>query len=316
MAMTMRRKLIALYICILIILILLLTGYYTARYVLRRRSPLQMVYETDVAQFTNATWARRRIPRLIHQTWSSLDVPLRWNASYHSVIGLNAGEFVHHLWIDEEMHAFVQKYEPEFYKNTYITYQYEIQRADSFRYVVLYHLGGIYIDMDNGCNRPFKDLLATLEALDPESSRLAAFPLDVAYGIDIDFLISTPGHPLFKQLISRLHLFHHYYLLHFYTIVLSTGPLYATIQERLFNSSSQEQAVRVLDYAVSHPIFTHNVGGKSWLARDAPITFYIDSNSDLIFRYCKIFSVFLIFLVLLMWCRSQRSYFRTVLARR
>jgi mannosyltransferase OCH1-like enzyme len=313
MTITKRRKCIALYICVLIILILLLIGYYTIRYILRRRSPLRIVYETDVIRLSNATWAQRRIPRLIHQTWRTRDIPLRWNESYHSVIAQNAGEFEHRLWVDEEMHVFVQKHEPDFYKNTYINYQYEIQRADSFRYVVLYHLGGIYIDMDNACNRPFEDLLVTLEALDPDSPLLAAFPLDSSYGIDIDFLISTPGHPLYKQLISRLHLFHHYYFLHFYTIVLSTGPLYASIQERLFNSSSQQQVVRALDYTVSHPLFTRNVGGKSWLARDAPITFYIDSNSDLIWSYCKIFSVFFIVLILVMWRRSWRCYFRIVL---
>ncbi len=305
----MRRKCLVPYICVLIILILLFIGYFTIRYALRRRSPMRMVYETDVTRFANVTWARRRIPRLIHQTWSTHDVPIRWNESYHSVIAQNIDEFKHHLWTDEEMHVFVKEHEPEFYKNTYITYQYEIQRADSFRYVVLYHLGGIYIDMDNACNRPFKDLLATLEALDPDSPFLAAFPLDTAYGIDIDFMIGTPGHPLYKQLISRLQFFHHYYLFHFYTIVLSTGPMYAALQERLFNSSSQQQVVRVLDYAVSHPIFTRNVGGKSWLARDAPITFYIDSNSDLIFQNCKIFSVFLFILILIMWRISKSRCF-------
>ena len=282
-------------------------------YVLRRRSTMRMVYETDVARFANATWARRRIPRLIHQTWCTHDVPLRWNVSHHSVIALNADHFKHHLWTDAEMHAFVQEREPDFYTNVYITYQYEIQRADSFRYVVLYHLGGIYIDMDNACNRPFQDLLTTLEALDPDSPHLTAFPRDIAYGIDIDLLVSTPGHPLYKQLITHLHLFHHSYFLHFYTIVLSTGPLYASIQERLFNSSSQKYIVRILDYPVSHPIFTRNVGGKSWLARDAPVTFYIDSNSDLIRWYCKIVSLFLLLLILIVWCRSQRRYFQTLL---
>ena len=285
---------------------LLLTSNYTMRYLLGRHSTIQMVYEADVVRLANSTWARRRIPRLIHQTWRTRDVPLRWNVSYHSVMALNVDEFKHHLWTDTEMHTFVQEHEPQFYTNTYITYQYEIQRADSFRYVVLYHLGGIYIDMDNACNRPFKDLLATLEALDPDSPDLAAFPRDIAYGIDIDFLISTPGHPLYKRLISQLHLFHYYYFLHFYTIVLSTGPLYATIQERLFDSAAPKHTVRVLDYPVSHPIFTRNVGGKSWLARDAPLTFYIDSNSDLIFWYCKMFSLFLVVLVLIVWGRSQR----------
>ena len=129
---TRRRKWIVIYICALIILVLFLTSYYIICYVLRRRSAVRMVYETDVVRFSNATWARRRIPRLIHQTWCVHDIPLRWNASYHSVFTQNTVEFEHHLWVDEEMRIFVQKHEPEFYKNAYSTYQYEIQRADSF----------------------------------------------------------------------------------------------------------------------------------------------------------------------------------------
>jgi mannosyltransferase OCH1-like enzyme len=271
----MRKKWVTCYVCVLTILILSLTSYYTICYVVRRRSAMRMVYETDVARFANATWARRRIPRLIHQTWSTRDVPLRWNVSHHSVIALNADQFKHHLWTDEEMHAFVQEHEPDFYKNVYITYQYEIQRADSFRYVVLYHLGGIYIDMDNACNRPFNDLLTTLEALDPNSSHLSALPQDIAYGIDIDLLTSTPGHPFYKRLITQLHLFHHYYFLHFYTIVLSTGPLYASIQERLFNSSSQEFIVRVLDYPVSHGHFHGTCPAFTVTFSDFPMSYRI-----------------------------------------
>ncbi|CAF4829103.1 unnamed protein product [Rotaria socialis] len=148
------------------------------------------------------------------------------------------------------MHAFVRKHEPEFYKNTYITYKYNIQRADSFRNVVLYHLGGIYIDMDSGCNRPFKDLLATLEALDPDSPHLLAFPTDDGFGFLIDFIVSTAGHPFHKQLISRLHLFNYNFLFHYLTVYMSAGPLYVIIQERLFKSSEQ-QAVRILTSTVT-----------------------------------------------------------------
>ncbi|CAF4973391.1 unnamed protein product, partial [Rotaria magnacalcarata] len=149
------------------------------------------------------------------------------------------------------MQSFVQKHEPEFYKNTYITYKYNIQRADSFRNVVLYHLGGIYIDMDSGCNRSFEDLLATLEALDPDSPHLLAFLTDEGFGFLIYFIVSTAGHPLHKRLISRLHLFNYNFLFHYLTAYISAGPLYVIIQERLFKSSDQ-QVVRILTSTVTN----------------------------------------------------------------
>jgi len=265
-----------------------------------------MVSESDVFQYANATSARRRIPRLIHQIWRTDNVPLRWNATFHSVLAQNTGDFKHYLWTDVKMDRFVCEHEPEFYKNTYINYPYDIQRVDSFRYVVLYHLGGIYIDLDNGCNRPFKDLLATLETLDPESTHLAAFPRDnFSISVESDFLISTVGHPFYKQLISRLYLFNHHFILHFWTVQLSTGPIYVSLQERLFSSSPQRDTVRILDYKVVQPMFVWKVIGREWVGKDAPFLFYISAHSNLILLYWKIFTVFLVVLILIKRCKTR-----------
>jgi mannosyltransferase OCH1-like enzyme len=266
-----------------------------------------MVNEMDVARLANATWARRRIPRLIHQTWRTHDVPLKWNVSYHSVIGQNADEFKHYLWTDEEMRVFVQEHEPEFYKSTYGTYKYDIQRADSFRNVVLYHLGGIYIDLDNGCKHPFKDLLTTLEALDPEAPHLVAYPDDGEFGFLFDFTVSTAGHPLHKQLISRLHLFNYNFLFHYLTVYLASGPLYAIIQERLFNSSEQ-QVVRILTAAVEN-IFIWRIQSRTWHSLDDKILIYIYENGYRIYHQPKICVIVLtILLILMMLFRRRRQY--------
>jgi mannosyltransferase OCH1-like enzyme len=240
------------------------------------------------------------------KTWGH-EVPLQWNATYQSVIAQNVGSFEHHMWTDDEMHMFIQKHEPDFYKNTYITYKYDIQRVDSFRYVLLYYYGGIYIDMDNGCNRPFKDLLATLETLDPDSPHLAAFPRSEAFGVETDLLVATAGHPLYKQLISRLHLFNHNFFLHFWTILVSAGPIYTSIQERLFSSSSQRATVRMLDYKVFQPMFIWKSKGLTWVSRDPSFLSYINAKGDYILFSCKLFTVALIVLLLIRCYRSKRN---------
>ncbi len=305
----MQRWYIIAYIYLLIIFILWLNSH-IVRYAWQHRSPLGMVYETDVVQFANSTSTRRRIPRVIHQimvdtkTWGH-DVPSRWNASYQSVLEQNLGEFEHHLWTDEKTHMFIQKHGSDFYKNTYITYKYDMQRIDPFRYVLLYYFGGIYIDMENGCNRSFKDLLATLEALDPDSPHLAAFPRSKAFGVETDLLISTAGHLLYKQLISRL--FNHYFLFHFWTILLSAGPIYVSIQERLFSSSSQRETVRTLDYNVFQPMFIWKEKGHTWVGRDASFLFYISAKADYLLYYCKILTVSLVTLLLIRWYRVKKN---------
>lgn len=116
----------------------------------------------------------------------------------------------------------MREHEPDFYWSTYVIYPYPIRRVDAFRYVLMFYIGGIYIDMDMGCKRLFHELVATFEALDPDSLHLAAFPVTTAPPVEIEFMISTPGNPIYKQFISRLHLFNHYFIIPFWTVLMST----------------------------------------------------------------------------------------------
>ena len=243
---------------------------------IRRRSPALFLTESDVIHFTPEQKSfPARIPRLIHQTWKNTNIPLRWNSSVQSVRELNAGKFEYRLWTDDDVHRFVRDKEPELYAATFSKYSYDIQRVDAFRYVLLYHLGGIYIDMDAGCSQSLDTVLDILEALDPHAKHLAALPATHPMGLSNDFMISTAGHPYFGQLISRLSLYDHYYLVYYLTVMLSTGPLFVTINERLFASSSRTATVRIIEEKVYAEVFLWFAGGNSWHGRDAQIISYM-----------------------------------------
>ena len=62
------------------------------------------------------------------------------------------------LWTDASSREFIANEYPWFL-DTFDGYTYPIQRADAIRYFVLYHYGGIYVDLDIGCLRPMDDLL-------------------------------------------------------------------------------------------------------------------------------------------------------------
>ncbi|CAF2127432.1 unnamed protein product, partial [Rotaria magnacalcarata] len=231
-------------ICISIIIIVLIL-IRTVHYALRRRSPIKYVNEADLSRFGNVSWPQQRIPRVIHQTYRTHDVPEIWNSTVQSVMKMNVGDFEYRRWSHFDMDAFVRQREPDFYRNTFVHYAYDMQRIDSFRYVLMYHIGGVYIDMDSACYRPLREFVTTLEALDPDAPYLALFPAEDAFGVQTDFIAATPGHPIYKQFISRLPLFHHYFLIHHITILLSAGPLFASFQERFFHQTDQ-QVVRIL----------------------------------------------------------------------
>jgi mannosyltransferase OCH1-like enzyme len=240
--------------------------------VIHRYSPQIYVIEQDIITMTQkydkSNKHQHRIPRIIHQTWKNSIIPQRWNLSVESVRKYNADTFEYRLWTDKDMHTFVREKEPDLYINTFLTYSYDIQRVDAFRYVLLYHLGGVYIDMDIGCSKPLNSLLNVLEELDSKSIHLAALPATKPSGVSNDFMISTKGHPFFGQLMSRLSLFNHNYIIYYLTVMLSAGPLFVSLNERSFDTSSQESPVRILHEEIYGRSYLWFAGGNSWHGRD------------------------------------------------
>lgn len=215
-----------------------------------------------------------QIPRIIHQTWKTRQVPLRWNKTVQSIIELNRKHFEYRLWTDEDMHRFVKEKDAEFYRDTFLTYPLDIQRVDAFRYFILYYLGGLYIDMDNGAIKSLHTLFNALEMIDPQGKHYCAFPRTTPVGVSNGFMISTRGHPLFRRLISHLSWFNHRYVVDYLTVMLSAGPLYLSLHEFYFRSPKNVH-VRVIDEIVYSSIYTWHTPGSSWHGRDAKILLYI-----------------------------------------
>lgn len=57
-------------------------------------------------------------------------------------------ECVLQLWTDQKSRDFIAK-EYDWFLETFDQYPQPIQRADSIRYFILAHYGGIYIDLDD-----------------------------------------------------------------------------------------------------------------------------------------------------------------------
>src|SRR5579871_280702 len=118
----------------------------------RRRSPQTLLTVPNISEFlkqnnSNNTH-RRRIPRIIHQTWKTHNIPAKWNETVESVRQLNANHFEYRFWTDNDIHEFVRREEPYLYQHTFLKYPFDIQRVDAFRYILLHRLGGIYLDVD------------------------------------------------------------------------------------------------------------------------------------------------------------------------
>jgi mannosyltransferase OCH1-like enzyme len=157
------------------------------------------------------------IPRIIHQTWKTDKIPKVWVDSVNACKYIDKS-YKYKLWTHATMKEFVKKEYPEFYK-TYTSYPYEIQRCDAFRYLVLYKYGGIYIDMDLWCKKPFTPLLKYDLVLVKSGN------YDT---ITNSFIIATQKNPFIKYCVDNLEQYKdNYYIFgkHLH-IMNSTGPLF------------------------------------------------------------------------------------------
>ncbi|OBZ70299.1 Mannosyl phosphorylinositol ceramide synthase SUR1 [Grifola frondosa] len=212
------------------------------------------------------------VPKIIHQTWKSETLPPMWaNTSQGCRDMMPDYEYI--LWTDASAREFIaQNY--AWFLDTFDGYTYPIQRADSIRYFVLYHYGGIYMDLDMGCLRP----------LDP----LLLYPVTLAktipVGVSNDLIASEKGHPFMAQTIHNLMSFDYSWVLNYPTVMFSTGPMFLSAQYGTYTSSHPLTPslpggeVRILPKSLygknakpeeaPHSFFLHYYG-SSWHADDA-----------------------------------------------
>lgn len=147
-------------------------------------------------------------------------------------------------------------------------------RADAIRYFVLSHFGGIYIDLDDGCQR----------SLDPLLAYPAWVRRTIPTGVSNDVMGSVPGHPFFLRVIDSLPKYNRNWRFPYITIMASTGPLFLSLIWRHYNDEivhTPENRIRILfpEEYMSHSwsFFTHHVG-SSWHKWDSDLLFWMSAH--------------------------------------
>ena len=182
------------------------------------------------------------------------------------------------LWTDAGSREFIAEHYPWFL-DTFDNYTYPIQRADAIRYFVLYHFGGVYIDLDIGCIRPVDPLLIYPVIL----------PKTIPVGVSNDLMFAEQHHPLLEQTIHNLVNFDHSWVLNYPTVMFSTGPMFLSAQYGLYTAAHPNTAfqdIRILPKALygknakedeaPHSFFSHFYG-SSWHADDAAFIGFLGS---------------------------------------
>ncbi|KAI9808695.1 MAG: hypothetical protein M1825_003847 [Sarcosagium campestre] len=215
------------------------------------------------------------IPKIIHQTYVNESLPAHWKDAQQSCVRLH-DDYEYKLWTDKSSRDFIAKEYPWFL-DTFDGYAHPIQRADAIRYFVLAHYGGVYIDLDDGCNR----------RLDPLLSYPAWLRRTVPTGISNDAMGAVPQHPFFLRVIDSLQNYDRNWQVPYITVMYSTGPLFLSViwKEYIQQDPIEENRVRVLmpdEYNKHAWSFFSLRRGSSWHGGDARFIFWMGRHWVLI----------------------------------
>ncbi|MBB5754533.1 glycosyltransferase [Prosthecomicrobium pneumaticum] len=146
------------------------------------------------------------IPKIIHQTWKSADVPeafRAWQAGWRA----RHPDWDYRLWTDRDLLVFVAAHYPE-HLASFTAYRNGVERADAARYMLLEHFGGVYADLDAECLAAFDPLLTERRVVlcrEPgEKAREIGSSRGLPFLVFNGVMASPPGHPFWRHVRSRL----------------------------------------------------------------------------------------------------------------
>lgn len=164
---------------------------------------IPFVLSTDIESKKN-TVLIMKIPKLLHQTWKTEEIPTEFIAYAKSWREKNP-DWCYRLWSDRAIRNFIKANYPDFL-TLYDSYDINIKRVDFFKYLVLYHYGGLYVDMDFECLKPFDHLLdqedTCILGLEPEQHANQLYKR--AQLTCNAIMASSPGHRFWEHVFKTL----------------------------------------------------------------------------------------------------------------
>jgi mannosyltransferase OCH1-like enzyme len=177
------------------------------------------------------------------------------------------------FWTDASAYDFILENYPWFLE-TYESYPYNIQRVDAFRYFILLHYGGIYLDLD----------ISTIRRLDPLLQYSAWSCRTYPTGISNDALGAAPNHPFYKRVTENLASYNKNWLLPYVTVMYTTGPLFLSVmwEEYIQSRHGEEKAMHSIfpdaeHFGNSYGFFNMTDGG-TWHGKDLEVIMWMGDH--------------------------------------
>lgn len=142
------------------------------------------------------------IPRIIHQTWKTDEVPERFLEFRSSWLRHHPG-WEYRLWTDADNQRLIEEAYPQ-YAEFYRRLPYPILRVEFVKSAYLHRFGGLYVDLDFEALRPLDPLLSGREiVVGRETGGLGHYLRGRDYILNA-LIGSTPGHELWAGLMQKV----------------------------------------------------------------------------------------------------------------
>jgi mannosyltransferase OCH1-like enzyme len=150
-----------------------------------------------------------RIPKIIHQIQLGNPFPEKYRAIQKTWQDLHP-DWVYMLWTDKEVEAFglTNKVQYDHARNYG-------EKSDIARYEILYRIGGLYIDTDFECLKPF-------DIFHYYCDFYAGLGYGTCFEVFNGLIGCRPGHPIMKYVIDRISNMNHFSR----SSLNNTGPLF------------------------------------------------------------------------------------------
>ena len=159
------------------------------------------------------------IPKIFHFIWSDEIVP--------SVFVRNLKRFyvLHQtwkffFWTLSHGRELIENLEPQLLP-TYDKYRENIFKADALRYVLMYHIGGAYFDLDTYPNIPLDTFTWNDCVVGPEPAENAVFIYGIRSVLSNAGFLCKPNHAFLRHVINLLPVYSHVT-----DVMESTGPVF------------------------------------------------------------------------------------------
>lgn len=214
------------------------------------------------------------IPKIIHQIWIPIkenDLPPdNWISQMKTWQKLEGYEYM--FWSYETINNLFKNHYPQFIE-IFNSYEHDIQRLDVSRYFILYHYGGIYVDLDIGIVKepPFFSKYDLVLARSPNYPNI----INAIMGC-------SKNNEYFRNCINNLNRnFGKYRFSKHFNVMYSSGPCYIT---KIFKENEPEEYYLMSKSDLSlvdvsedpnnvGKYFRHVEGGQTWCGKDSKFIF-------------------------------------------